>query len=66
MTRPGVELRSTRRLASSLTIMPIDLVIVNKKVNLPNSGLCCPADRRIKLKESEKKGKYLDLAKKFF
>ena len=36
-----------------------DLVIVNSKDNLPNSGLCCPG----KLKECEKKDKYLDLAR---
>ena len=29
---------------------------------MPNCGLCCPADLRVKLKESEKKNKYLDLA----
>ena len=34
-----------------------------KKMNLQNCGLCCPADYRIKLKECEKKEKYLDLAR---
>ena len=33
-----------------------------KKENLQNCRLCCPADHRIKLKESEKKDEYLDLA----
>ena len=36
-----------------------DLIIINKK----KIELCCPDDHRIKLKESEKKGKYLDLAR---
>ena len=30
---------------------------------MQNSRLCCPADHRIKLKECEKKDKYLDLAR---
>ena len=34
-----------------------------KKENLENCRLCCPANHRIKLKECEKKDKYLDLAK---
>ena len=34
-----------------------------KKKNLQNCRFCCPADLRIKLKESEKKDKYLDLAR---
>ena len=32
--------------------------MVNKKENLPNSGLCRPADHKVKLKESEKSDKY--------
>ena len=46
-----------------------DLIIINKKKkkekkeNLQNSRLCCPADHRIKLKECEKKDKYLNLAR---
>ena len=41
-----------------------DLIIINKKKeNLQNCELCCPADLRIKLKEGEKKDKYLDLAR---
>ena len=38
-----------------------DLIIINtKKENLPNS---VPADYRVKLKEIEKRDKYLDLAR---
>ena len=43
-----------------------DLIIINKKKkkeNLQNYGLAVPADYRIKLKENEKKYKYLDLAR---
>ena len=40
-----------------------DLIVINKKENLQNWGLCCPADHRIKLKECEKKDRYLDLAR---
>ena len=41
-----------------------NLIITNKKKeNLQNCRLCCPADHRINLKESEKKDKYLDLAR---
>ena len=40
-----------------------DLIITNKKENLQNFGLCCPADHKVKLKESEKKDKYLNLAR---
>ena len=41
-----------------------DLIIINKiKENLQNFGLCCPSDQRIKLKEREKKDKYLDLTR---
>ena len=40
-----------------------DLIIINKKKeNLQNCRLCVPADHRIKLKECEKRDKYLDLA----
>ena len=51
-----------------------DLIIINKKkkkkkkkrkkkkVNRQNCGFSIPADHWIKLKESEKKNKYLDLA----
>ena len=41
----------------------LDLVIVNKKENLLNGGLCRPADLRVKLKESEKRDKYLNLTR---
>ena len=34
-----------------------------KKENFQNCRLCCSADHRIKLKECEKKDKYLDLAR---
>ena len=30
---------------------------------MPNCGLCYPSDHRVKLKECEKKDKYLDLAR---
>ena len=39
-----------------------DFVIVHKEENLSNSRFCRPTDRRVKLKESEKRNKYLDLA----
>ena len=39
----------------------LDLIIINKKVNLQNCGLCCPGWSQNK--ESEKKVKYLDLAR---
>ena len=43
-----------------------DLVIVNKKKkNCQNVDFAVPADLRVKLKESEKKNKYLDLAGEF-
>ena len=46
-----------------------DLIIINKKKkkeeNLQNCGLCCPAYHRIKLKECEKRDKYLNLAREF-
>ena len=35
-----------------------------KKENLQNTGFAVPADLRTKLKESEKKDKYLHLARK--
>ena len=41
-----------------------DLIIINKKKeNLQNSWTAVSADHRIKLKECEKKDKYLDLAR---
>ena len=43
-----------------------DLIIINKKKkkeNLQNIDFAIPADHRIKLKECEKKDKYLDLAR---
>ena len=41
-----------------------DLKVINKKKeNLQNLDFAVPADHRIKLKESEKKDKYLDLAR---
>ena len=42
-----------------------DLVMVNTPPeNLPNSGLCrSSSDHRVKLKESKKRNKYLDLAR---
>ena len=39
-----------------------DLMIVNKKENLPKVDFAVPADDRVKLK-SEKKDKYIDLAR---
>ena len=43
-----------------------NLMIVNKKKkeNLPNSGLFCPGRPRVKLKEGEKRNKYLNFARK--
>ena len=46
-----------------LSARRLDLIIVNKKENLPNSGLCCSGDHGVNLKESEKRHKYLDLAR---
>ena len=41
-----------------------DLTIINNKIeNLQTVDFAVPADHRIKLKESEKKDKYLDLAR---
>ena len=44
-----------------------DLIIIKKKKkkkkDLQKCGLCCPANHRIKIKASEKKDKYIDLAK---
>ena len=34
-----------------------------KEEKLQNCRLCCPGDQKINLKESEKKDKYLDLAR---
>ena len=42
----------------------LDLIIINKKKRTYKiEGFAVPADHRIKLKESEKKDKYLDLAR---
>ena len=38
-------------------------LIIKIKENMQNCGLCCPPDHRIRLKESEKKDKYLDIAR---
>ena len=39
-----------------------DLVLFNKKENLPNSEICClHGSQRKKIKENEKRNKYLDL-----
>ena len=38
-----------------------DIIVINKKI----VDFAVPADHRIKLKECEKKDKYLDLARKF-
>ena len=46
-----------------------DLIIINKKKKKKKKQICkivdfaVPADHRIKLKECEKRGKYLDLAR---
>ena len=40
-----------------------DLIIINKNENLQKWDFAVPADHRIKLKESEKKHRYLDLAR---
>ena len=42
---------------------PASIVINKKKKKLKKNKLAAPVYHRIKLKESEKKGKYLDLAK---
>ena len=43
-----------------------DLIIVNKKKRTCKIvDFAVPADHRVKLKESEKKDKYLDLAREF-
>ena len=40
------------------------LILINKKKeNLQNCRICCPGGLQINLKESEKKGKFLDLAR---
>ena len=45
-----------------ISIRRLDLIITNKKRdNLQNCGLYCPADHRVKLKQCEKRDKYLDL-----
>ena len=38
-------------------------LVINKKENLRIVGFAVPADQRVKLKESEKKHKYLDLVR---
>ena len=45
------------------TRRPDLITINNKKENLQNVDFAVPADHRIKLKEYEKKNKYLDLAR---
>ena len=40
-----------------------NLIIINKKENLQNCRLAVPADHSVKLKEYERKDKYLDLAR---
>ena len=41
-----------------------DLIIINKKIeNLPNCRLCYPSWPQSKIEKSEKKDKYLDLAR---
>ena len=42
----------------------LDLIIIDKKKNMLNCEFCCPADHRVKLKESEKKDKYLNIVRK--
>ena len=39
------------------------LIIIIKKENMKNCGFSVLADHRVKLKESEKKDEYLDLAR---
>ena len=39
------------------------VIVKKKKKNLLNSRLFVPADHRVKLKESEKRHKYLDIAR---
>ena len=40
------------------------MIVNKKKENLSKSGLCRSPDHRVKLKEGEKRDKYLDLARK--
>ena len=40
-----------------------DLVVITKKENLPNWGLCCPSSLQSKIEKKEKKYKYLELAR---
>ena len=39
------------------------VIIHNKKVNLPKSGLAAPADRKTKTKENKKRDKYFELTR---
>ena len=59
MTRPGIEPRSPGPLANTLTARPMS----GKKRIYKTVDFAVPADHRIKLKECEKKDKYLDLAR---
>ena len=77
MTRPGIEPRSSRRLANTLPTRPmsrfncviivfkmeenvIKIIIIKRTCKIVVSAV--PVHHRIKLKESEKKDKYLDLS----
>ena len=47
-----------------ITVRRPDLIVINiKNENMRNCGIRCTDDHRMKLKESEKKDKYLDLAR---
>ena len=64
MTPPEIESRCAGSLVNTLTIMPMSgimIIIINKKREFAKFAV--PADNRIKLKESEKKDKYFDLAR---
>ena len=68
MTRPGIEPRSPGPLANTLTAGPMSRFKPysnqqKKKRTCKIVDFAVPTDHRIKLKESEKKYKYLDLAR---
>ena len=47
-----------------ISVRRLDLIIIITKRRLQNYGLSCSADHSVKLKESVKSDKYLDLARK--
>ena len=65
MTRPGIEPRSPEPLANTLIARPMPGNNLKKNRICKIVDFAVPADHRIKLKESEKKDKHLDLVRKF-